>query len=139
MSPTLVRSMLSFVCMVHPWHDTAGVYFSAGHSFCTPLRLPRVPLVLPYPVSFTEQAHPTVRARLSDTDKQGGKGQLLRLRLKKLPHCATNLLPLHSHSPHNVLHSPSFNNCACTNSGYIHLYTRQFNFIGDLKMMPTLI
>ena len=127
-----MRSMSSFVCMVHPWYDKAGAYFSAGHSFCTPLLLPRVPLVLPCSVSFTEQAYPTVRAHLSNTE-------LLRIRLKKLPHCATNMLPLHSHSPHNVLHSPSFNNCACTNSGYIHLYTRQFNFIGDLKMMPTLI
>lgn len=124
MSPTLVRSMSSFVCMVHPWYDTAGAYFSAGHSFRTPLLLPRVPLVLPYPVSFTKQAFPTVRARLSDTDEEGGKSQLLRLRLKKPPHCTTNMLPLHSRSLHNVRHSPSFNNCACTNK-WIHTPVHQ--------------
>ena len=58
-------------------------------------------------VSFIKQVCPTVRPHLNYTDRWSGKGQLLRLRTKELPHCTTYALLPCSRSPHNVLQSPS--------------------------------
>ena len=74
-SPTLVCSMLCFVCTVHIYigpYVTAGAAIaarSACRSYCTPLLPPRAPIVLPHSVSFIEQVCPTVRLRLSDANR----------------------------------------------------------------------
>ena len=78
----------------------AGMAGSTGHSHCTPLVPPWVPIVLPHSISIS--LLPIVLPHsISDTDRWSGKGRLLGLRTKEVLHCASYALLLHSCLLHN--------------------------------------
>jgi len=86
---------------------TAGTSGSASHLYRMPLLLPHAPTILPHSIFFIEQVCSTVRPCTAMPTKGGIRG-LLRLGTNEPPHCTTcTLLPC-SHSPYDVLHSPSY-------------------------------
>jgi len=105
-----VCSMSRFLCMVHSYFGlsiTANAVTFAGHSYRTLLLLPHMPIFLHHSVSCRpsdiEHVCPTVRPCLGNTDRGGGKEQMLRLGMKEPPYCTAYTLLPHSLSPHNVL------------------------------------
>ena len=65
-----------------------------------------MPIVLPIPSLSSSKYVQQWDNALSDTDRGGEKGQLLRFWMKEPPQRVTYTLLPRSCSPHNVLHSP---------------------------------